>query len=575
MWQPPPQNAWGMPQQQQQQQQEQQQQQQSSHIQNGWNQAPQSQNVWDQAPPQFPHIHQPSAPVPQLSNPFPSPYPSTLNGWNPTQYVPPPPQGGWSQLPHQPSAPVPQPSNPLPPPQDGRNKTSFIQENFADSYQQGQTQNDPAKNKNSWGDIDYAEQPQGTGSGTWTQPEPEVGKHEGVKCDGCGVENIAGIRHKCHFCYNYDLCDRCFRNRAESKNHRASHPMEDLAPGKKPGKTKPQRDSPVGKYVRRGRDWKWDDQDKNGRGTCVALEKEWVTVRWEDGTKNMYRWGKEGAYDVFIEGVAEAKDLIGCVVRRGPDWKWDDQDGNGEGVIEGQPTEGIALVCWLKSGISFQYRWGMEGAYDLLITSDKDPRKETQAPRAAVLPAPQKAPAAPPAAAAPTTISSTSTSSGGTVIDLDRETSLKVAVLCLVVFINSLKKEIFKVVPNLEAPQNLVDVYRMVYRVEQSIRFTCFTQQWRTYKFKHWFSEMNSETVSLPHLASCLIEFELNILPEAQTDDWKGVRDDWVKILCTVGGKQLRYPTAASDQGTGSKTYVGTIGSRSDLNDAMSQCKVQ
>lgn len=35
--------------------------------------------------------------------------------------------------------------------------------------------------------------------------------HKTVKCDGCGVFPIVGVRYKCCECFNFDLCDKCER----------------------------------------------------------------------------------------------------------------------------------------------------------------------------------------------------------------------------------------------------------------------------------------------------------------------------------------------------------------------------
>uniref|UniRef100_K1QVD9 E3 ubiquitin-protein ligase mib1 n=1 Tax=Magallana gigas TaxID=29159 RepID=K1QVD9_MAGGI len=65
----------------------------------------------------------------------------------------------------------------------------------------------------------------------------------------------------------------------------------------------------------------------------------WVNVEWDTGLSLSYRYGSDGlitAYDIepsdeprILEHEAIA---VGCLVRRGPDWKWGEQDG-GEGNI--------------------------------------------------------------------------------------------------------------------------------------------------------------------------------------------------------------------------------------------------
>lgn len=75
----------------------------------------------------------------------------------------------------------------------------------------------------------------------------------------------------------------------------------------------------IGARVVRGRDWRWADQDKNGKGTITKVEMiGWVTVRWDhegttgDGHLN-YRIGNEGKYDLYYYEPQEFK--IGDKVR--------------------------------------------------------------------------------------------------------------------------------------------------------------------------------------------------------------------------------------------------------------------
>ena len=60
---------------------------------------------------------------------------------------------------------------------------------------------------------------------------------------------------------------------------------------------------------------------------------------------------------------------VGMKVVRGPDWKWDDQDG-GTGKM-GEIIRGLDEDLWVRveweSGGSNSYRWGSEGAYDLEV----------------------------------------------------------------------------------------------------------------------------------------------------------------------------------------------------------------
>ena len=98
-----------------------------------------------------------------------------------------------------------------------------------------------------------------------------------------------------------------------------------------------------GDWVVRGPDWRWEDQD-GGEGTIgkvLKTEEEgegegWVRVRWPNGVKNRYR-DREGARDLkpsALPGAASEGSSFqkGDPVVRGPDWRWDDQDG-GEGHV--------------------------------------------------------------------------------------------------------------------------------------------------------------------------------------------------------------------------------------------------
>nr|XP_022330133.1 uncharacterized protein LOC111128668 isoform X2 [Crassostrea virginica] len=92
---------------------------------------------------------------------------------------------------------------------------------------------------------------------------------------------------------------------------------------------------PVGSRVRRGRDWEWGDQDNFGAGTVVRHPKSgWLVVKWDNGFTTNYRYGSShgnmNKYDVEVceEPRALNNELIaeGCVVKRGPNWEWGDQD---------------------------------------------------------------------------------------------------------------------------------------------------------------------------------------------------------------------------------------------------------
>ena len=62
----------------------------------------------------------------------------------------------------------------------------------------------------------------------------------------------------------------------------------------------------------------------------------------------------------------------GATVRRGPDWKWGDQDNGREGVIDtvNKATDGWISVNWggFGSANCNNYRIGAEDSYDLVYS---------------------------------------------------------------------------------------------------------------------------------------------------------------------------------------------------------------
>ncbi|XP_078314482.1 uncharacterized protein LOC111131493 isoform X2 [Crassostrea virginica] len=149
----------------------------------------------------------------------------------------------------------------------------------------------------------------------------------------------------------------------------------------------------VGTRVRRGPDWQWKNQDGRGPGTVVGHSERvgWIKVEWDTGLLMPYRYGTERlitAYD--IEPSDEPRILlnepiaVGCLVRRGPDWKWGDQDG-GEGSVGTvyrlkTPTE--IYVRW-PNGTKSNYRYGFKTCFDVEICDpfDSNVQKAIEAER--------------------------------------------------------------------------------------------------------------------------------------------------------------------------------------------------
>ncbi|XP_061168838.1 uncharacterized protein LOC133178094 [Saccostrea echinata] len=139
----------------------------------------------------------------------------------------------------------------------------------------------------------------------------------------------------------------------------------------------------VGTRVRRAPDWSWKNQDGHGAGTVVGHSKRvgWINVEWDTGLQLSYRYGDNGVlteYDIvpcdeprILENQAIA---VGCLVMRGRDWKWDEQDG-GEGNIGTvyrlkSPTE--IYVRW-SNGNKSNYRYGYNGKFDVELCDPFDP----------------------------------------------------------------------------------------------------------------------------------------------------------------------------------------------------------
>eukprot|EP00741_Cyanophora_paradoxa_P009910 tig00000157_g9600.t1 len=158
------------------------------------------------------------------------------------------------------------------------------------------------------------------------------------------------------------------------------------------------REQLVGATVKRGKDWKWKDQDggdgKTGRvaGLSTGL---WVKVEWDSGgSSNSYRWGDDDCYDLAVVALAAnigepdtpsasasgvgTSELLKATVMRAKDWAWGAQDGGAGnlGVVVETDVEGEdwIKVKWAKSSEENLYRWGEEGKYDVKVVHFADGR---------------------------------------------------------------------------------------------------------------------------------------------------------------------------------------------------------
>ncbi|XP_070574611.1 uncharacterized protein [Ptychodera flava] len=121
----------------------------------------------------------------------------------------------------------------------------------------------------------------------------------------------------------------------------------------------------LGARVRRGRDWKWGNQDGNGVGTVVKHKRGGVLkVEWDTGRCNEYRHGAEGARDIRV--VDEPRKYVrgqgvqvGMRVVRGEDWRWGDQDGgrgNVGAVYKVEPDEEFNVHVRWPNGTKNHYK---------------------------------------------------------------------------------------------------------------------------------------------------------------------------------------------------------------------------
>ncbi|XP_062619573.1 uncharacterized protein LOC134281126 isoform X2 [Saccostrea cucullata] len=124
----------------------------------------------------------------------------------------------------------------------------------------------------------------------------------------------------------------------------------------------------IGTRVKRGLHWTYKNQDSNRPGTVVGHSERygWVIVEWDNGVKLDYQYGFDGMIEKYdIASCKEPRILeneliaVGCLVSRGPDWKWGDQDG-GEGnigTVYRVKQEAVVYVKW-PNGNRCNYRYG-------------------------------------------------------------------------------------------------------------------------------------------------------------------------------------------------------------------------
>ncbi|XP_022334282.2 uncharacterized protein LOC111131169 isoform X1 [Crassostrea virginica] len=144
---------------------------------------------------------------------------------------------------------------------------------------------------------------------------------------------------------------------------------------------------PVGSRVKRGRDWRWGEQDSFCAGTVVNHSPPgWLAVKWDSGSRFNYRYGSspdfEEKYDLEVcdepRTLKEEIIAVGSLVKRGTDWKWANQDGGpgNIGSVFKVQRNGYVNVRW-QNGNENIYRFGRSGKYDLEICDPFSPEATT------------------------------------------------------------------------------------------------------------------------------------------------------------------------------------------------------
>lgn len=103
-----------------------------------------------------------------------------------------------------------------------------------------------------------------------------------------------------------------------------------------------------------------------------------VHVEWDTGIRCNYSHGFGGIYNVVVcdepripeDGFA----AVGCFVKRGSDWKWEDQDGGigSIGTVYRLKNDATVYVRW-PSGRKGNYRFGYNGKFDVEVCDPFSP----------------------------------------------------------------------------------------------------------------------------------------------------------------------------------------------------------
>lgn len=136
---------------------------------------------------------------------------------------------------------------------------------------------------------------------------------------------------------------------------------------------------PLGSRVRRGPDWRYNNQDQGGPGTVVGHDRDHIRVwvEWDCGHTNVYTFNPLFGRDLVL--VDEPRVLIGeiiavgCLVERGADWKYGDQDGGvgNVGVVINVNVNGNILVRWPNKN-KRRHKFGCDGLFEVKLCDRKN-----------------------------------------------------------------------------------------------------------------------------------------------------------------------------------------------------------
>ncbi|XP_052698912.1 uncharacterized protein LOC128176544 isoform X2 [Crassostrea angulata] len=138
---------------------------------------------------------------------------------------------------------------------------------------------------------------------------------------------------------------------------------------------------PIGTRVRRGPDWQsnFDEQDSRGPGTVVSHDRRgFISIIWDNGHQCQYPYGIQGRFAVIV--VDEPRILqrdqlieVGCLVKRGNNWRDNDNDGGPEniGVVFRVHSDATVSVRW-PTGQRRRYKYGKQGYFEVELCDPLD-----------------------------------------------------------------------------------------------------------------------------------------------------------------------------------------------------------